>query len=116
MELKQLQQRLQMLSERIGNLNREKESIESQIQRIRSDAFIKEHNVNISQVVNSNDERIGWVGMISNYYERIREVGMNCKPYAEWNGRVYHMIDIKNKSTFNPLFYYDHLPAQEPTQ
>lgn len=86
-EIKDTEAALLPLNERLRCLNRERDSVKSK-------TFIEVNGITKDDVEPSHGPGKPWFGIVTQFGDWLKT---DCsKPWAEWNGTIYHTTDLIN--------------------
>lgn len=87
-EIKATESAIRPLAEKLERLNRERRDLESV-------SFIAANKIRKDEVEMSSGDGKPWFGTVYEFGRWIRTHAIS-KPWAEWNGRIYHASDLMN--------------------
>lgn len=87
-EISEVEAAIKPLSERLESLRRRKREEASR-------SFIAANNITASDVEMSSGDGKPWFGTVWKFGKWLKDQPKQ-KPWAEWNGRIYHSVDLMN--------------------
>lgn len=98
--------RLAVIADQIRPLMAEQQRLSSMLREAESKAWIAANGITRRRVHATED--VGeWVGTVYNFAVWLRQQ-RPMRPYAEWNGRLYHTTDLLNdRLEETPGFFTD---------
>jgi hypothetical protein len=91
----EIQAEIRKLNEQIEPLQRARDELKREESEVLSREFIAANNITLDDIEMSNGEEKPWFGHAYAFGEWLKT--NSKKPWAEWNGGIYHAADLINK-------------------
>lgn len=106
MTIEQMKDRLAEIAMKLRPLMAEQSTLIDQLRRAESKAWIAANGITRRRV-HAVDDVGEWVGTVYNFAVWLRQQ-RPMRPFAEWNGRLYHTTDLLNdRLEETPGFFTD---------